>query len=55
MSSDGVHTIELSLRDTLTKSVTFAPERATVAREIVDLRIKVRQLYIFPASLPILA
>ncbi|KAK2879370.1 hypothetical protein FQN49_000937 [Arthroderma sp. PD_2] len=40
MSSDDTYTAELSLRGTPTKTVTLAPERATVAREITDVPIK---------------
>ncbi|WEW57995.1 hypothetical protein PRK78_003462 [Emydomyces testavorans] len=40
MVSEGVHAIEISLRDTVTKSVNLAPSSATIVREISDVEIK---------------
>ncbi|KAM5429173.1 hypothetical protein McanMca71_007819 [Microsporum canis] len=40
MASDEVNTVELSLQGTPTKTVTLAPERATVIRELADVPIK---------------
>lgn len=42
MATDTVHTAEISLVDTPTKSVTLGPERATIVREILGVPIKVR-------------
>ena len=44
MASDTVHTIEILLKNLATKSVTFAPARATIVREIQDVQIKVREM-----------
>jgi hypothetical protein len=41
MASDTVHTAEILLNDLPTKSVTFAPVRATIVREIQDVQIMV--------------
>lgn len=43
MSSYEVNTVELSLQGTPTKTVTLAPERATIVRELADVPIKVSQ------------
>ncbi|KKZ65928.1 hypothetical protein EMCG_08338 [[Emmonsia] crescens] len=40
MATDTVHTAEISLVDTPTKSVTLGPERATIVREILGVPIK---------------
>ncbi|EGD95337.1 hypothetical protein TESG_02823 [Trichophyton tonsurans CBS 112818] len=40
MSSYEVNTVELSLQGTPTKTVTLAPERATIVRELADVPIK---------------
>ncbi|KAL2371361.1 hypothetical protein BDBG_09086 [Blastomyces gilchristii SLH14081] len=40
MTADTAHTVEVSLVDTLTTSVTLGPERATIVREILGIPIK---------------
>ncbi|PGH12932.1 hypothetical protein AJ80_06537 [Polytolypa hystricis UAMH7299] len=40
MAFDSVHTAEIFLRDTVTKSVTLGPQRATIFRELRDIQIK---------------
>ncbi|KAK2750619.1 hypothetical protein FQN57_002690 [Myotisia sp. PD_48] len=40
MASSDVHIVRYTVRDTITKSVTLAPERATIVREIIDVPIK---------------
>jgi hypothetical protein len=41
ISPDTVHTAEIAVAHLPTKSVTFAPAKATVVREIHDVHIKV--------------
>lgn len=52
MASDEVNTVELSLQGTPTKTVTLAPERATVIRELADVPIKVSSQLVFNFSTP---
>lgn len=40
-NADTVHEVEILLKDLPTKSVTLAPGKATVVREINDVQIKV--------------
>ena len=40
MSSEDINTIEIALKDCATPSVTLGPERATIVRELTDVRIK---------------
>lgn len=40
-----VHTVEINIEDTVTKSVKFSPESATITREIADVEIKVRSIF----------
>jgi len=52
MASDIVHAAEILVNDLPTKSITFAPARATVVREIQDVQIMVstRTINPFPAN-----
>lgn len=41
MSSGPINTVEISLGECATRSVTLGPQRATIVRELRDLHIKV--------------